>query len=110
MSYFASRDIFPATQKTRRIVTCLYIDCWSTLVFTHVHFVGLLSGYPLGCGLDSSSDEGITLSRVSEIFATNNFGSPFLLNKSVDEGSIVIERGPEDGREHACGLRREYVL
>ena len=35
---------------------------------------------------------------------------PILLDKSVGEYSIIVERGPEGGVEHECGLRRGYVL
>ena len=35
---------------------------------------------------------------------------PILLDKSVGEDGIVIERGPEHGIEHACELGRGYVL
>jgi hypothetical protein len=54
--------------KIRIIVTCFYIDCSNTqLVPTHVHFVDLLSSYPLGCSLESPSNEVITLLGVGEV-------------------------------------------
>ena len=84
----------------------LYMGCSNAqLIFTRVHFVDLLR-YPLGCSLDSLSDDGITLLGVAGVLATEDLEFPTLLDKSVGEDSIVVERGPGDGREHACDLRR----
>ena len=73
-------------------------------IFTHIRFVDILSNYPLGCSLDSPGDEGATLSGIGEILALEDLEFSIILGKSVDEESIVVQRGPEDGREHACGL------
>ena len=94
--------------ETCRIVTCFYVDYSNAqLVFTHVNFVDLLSSHPLGRNLDSPSDEGSTLFGVDEILAMDDPKFPVLLGKSVDDDSIVVECGPEDGREHTCHLRRD---
>jgi hypothetical protein len=79
---------------------------------TRVHFVDLLSGHPgtIGCSLDGPSDEGATVFRVGEILAMKDLEFPVLLDESIDEDSIVVERGPEDGMEHACNLHRGYTL
>ena len=61
----------------------------------------LLSGYPLGRSLDSPSEEGIALFGVREILATEDLDFPVLLCKIVDDMHIVVERAPEDGKEHA---------
>ena len=76
------------------------------LVFTRQHLVDLLSSYPLSCSLDSRSEEGITLFGVREILATEDLDFPVLLNKIVNDMHIVVECGPEDGKEHACDLHR----
>ena len=75
-------------------------------LFTYVHFADLLSSYPLGHSFKSPSDEGTALSGVGEILAIEYFELPVLLDKSVDDDSIIVERGPEDSREHGCDLRR----
>ena len=98
----ARGNAFPAIRKTDRIVTCFYIDCPNTQpVFICEHFVDLLSSYPLGRSLESSSEEGITLFGVGEILATEDLEFPVLLNKIVDDMHIIVERGPKDGKEHA---------
>ena len=74
--------------------------------FKHIHFADLLSNYPLGCSLDSSSNESTTLFGVGKSLAMEDLEFPILLDKSIGKDSIVFERGPEDGREHDCELRR----
>ena len=76
------------------------------LVFTREHLLDLLSGYPLGRSLDSPSEEGVALVGVSEILAMEELDFPVLLDKTADDMHIVVERGPEDGKERACNLRR----
>ena len=66
--------------------------------------MGLLSSYPLGRSLDGPSDESIALSGVSEDLAMEDLESPVLLNKSVGDNIIVVERGPKGGREHTSDL------
>ena len=61
---------------------------------------------PLSHSLDSPSDDGTTLLGVTRVFAMEDLEFPILLNKSVGEDSIVVERGPRDGREHERDLRR----
>ena len=93
--------------KTRRIVTYFYIDCPNTqLIFTHVRFVDLLSSCPRSQSFDSTGDEDTTLLNVAEILGTKDLEFSVFFDKVVDEGSIVVERCPEDGIEHDCDLRR----
>ena len=97
-------------RKTRKIVTRFYVDCPNAqLVPTHVRFMDLLSNYPIGRSLDSSSDEGIALLGVGEVLAMEDFKFPVLLDKSEDADSFVGERGPGDGSHHSCDLRRGYM-
>ena len=81
-------------------------DTHPRLLFTHVHFADLLSSYPLGHSFKSPTDEGTALSGVGKILAIEYLELPVLLDKSVDDDSIVVERGPGDGREHGCDLCR----
>ena len=76
------------------------------LIFTRVHFVDLLSSCPLGCSLDSPGDDGITPLGVSEDLEMEDLEFPVLLDKRVGGDTIIVKRGPEDGREHACSLGR----
>jgi len=69
-----------------------------------------LSSRPLGRSLGSPSDEGITVLGVAEVLAVEDLEFPVLLDKSVDDDSIIFVRGPGDGREHGCDLRCSYVL
>src|ERR1700743_3768130 len=80
------------------------------LVLAHVHFADLLSSHPLGQSLDSPSNKGTTLFKVAVILGMEDLEFPILLDKRVDEGSIVVERGIEDGIEHDCALRCGYAL
>ena len=41
---------------------------------------------------------GATLLRIAEVLAKEDLEFPILLDKSVDDDSIVVERGPKDGR------------
>ena len=66
----------------------------------------LLSSSPLGRSLQSPGNNGATLLGVARVLAMEDLEFPIFLDKSVAEGSIVVERGPEHGREHACELRR----
>ena len=77
--------------------------------FTHTRFVGLLGSYPVGHSLDRTSDMGTTLLGVGEVLATDDFELPILLNNIDDGDSIVVIRGPENGRIHACRLCRGYL-
>jgi hypothetical protein len=99
-------------QKTFRIVTYFYIDCSNAqLIFTHVDFVDLLSSCtpPLGHSFDGPIEESLALFGVADIYGKEDLEFPVLLDTSVDEDGIVVERGPENGREHECGLRCGYV-
>jgi hypothetical protein len=78
--------------------------------FTRVQFVDLLSSHPFRRSLESPSDEGTTLMGVRKMLIMGDLEFPALLEKSADEDIIVVERGPGDGMEHACDLRRGYVL
>ena len=60
--------------------------------------------------LGSPSDDGITLLGVAEVIAIEDLEFPVLLDKSVGDDGIVVVRGPGDGREQTCDLRRGYVL
>jgi len=71
--------------------------------------VDLLSNYPLGRSLDSSSDEGAALLGVGEVLAMDDFKLPVLFDKSEDADSFVGERGSGDGSHHSCDLRRDYM-
>ena len=94
-----------------RIFTWFYIEYSNTLlIFTHIHFVDLLSSYPLGRSLESSSEVGATLLGVSKILAMKDLKFPVLFHKSVGVGSFVVEGGPEDGGGYKCELRRSYML
>ena len=66
----------------------------------------LLSSYPLGCSLNSPSEDGTTLLRVARMLVMEELEFPVLLDKSVGEETIVAECGPEDCRKHECGLQR----
>ena len=70
----------------------------------------LLSSHPLGRGLDSSSNESVTLLGVREIFTMEDLEFPILLDKSVRGGGIPAEHGSEDGGEHACELSSQLVF
>jgi hypothetical protein len=98
--------------KTRKIGTRVYIDCSNSnpLVPTHVHFVDLLSSYPLGCSFDSSSEESLALLGVCEALTMEDLKFPVLLDNSDDGDRFVGERGPGDGSRHVCELRRGYTL
>jgi hypothetical protein len=74
--------------------------------FPHVRFVDL-SSYPLCCSLDSPSEESVKLLGVAEILAMEDLEFPVLLDNSVDDDSVVVERGPEDGRVHTCDLHHD---
>ena len=74
------------------------------LIFTREHFVDLSRSYPLGRSLDSPSDDGTHLLGVSKDLEMNDLEFPVLLDKRVGRNIIKVKRGPEDGREHACGL------
>ena len=67
-----------------------------------------LSSYPLGLDLGSPSniDEGATMLGVGGIFEIENLEFPVLLDKTVGDGGIIVDRGPKDGGEHGCDLRR----
>jgi len=52
---------------------------------------------------------GTTLLGVGEVLTTDDLELPVLLNKIDDGDSIVVVRGPENGRIHACGLFRGYL-
>jgi len=60
--------------------------------------VDLLSSHPLGRSLESPGNVGATLLRIAEVLAKEDLEFPILLDKSVDDDSIVVERGPKDGR------------
>ena len=91
-------NAFPEMRKTRKTVTCFYIDCSNVrLVSTRVHFADPLSSYPLGRNLDNSSEEGVTLLGVGEALAMEYLKFSILLDKSDDGDRVVGERGPEDG-------------
>ena len=60
----------------------------------------LLSSYLLGCSLESLSDEGATLLGVTEMLAMEDPKFPVFLDKSVNQDSVIVERGPEDGSKH----------
>jgi hypothetical protein len=99
-------------RKTFRIVIYFYIDCSNTqLLFTHVYSVDLLSGCtpPLGHSFDGPIEEGLALFGVAGIRGMEDLELPVLLDTSMDEDGIVVERGPERGREHERGLRCGYV-
>jgi len=68
--------------------------------------VDLLSSHPLCRSLGSPSGESIALLGVAEDPATEDVEFLILLDKSVGDNTIVIERAPKDGREHASQLRR----
>ena len=112
--YFRSpgpRNTFPVIWKTCRIVTCFYSDWLNTqfIIYTRVHFVyHRLSSCPLDRNLGSPSkiNEGATTLGVGEIFEIENLEFPVLLDKSVGDGGIIVDRGPKDGGEHGCDLRR----
>ena len=70
----------------------------------------LLSSHPLDRSLDSPSDKGATLEGVCKILAMEDLEFPILLNKSVGDDGIIVERDPKGGVEHECGLRRGYAL
>jgi len=92
-------------RKTCRIVTCFYIDYSVTrLIFTHVHFVDSLSSYSLCRSLDSPGEEGTALKWVGEILAAEDLESPVLLDESVGDDGFIVDSGPGDDREQACGL------
>ena len=74
------------------------------LIFTRVHFVDLLRSFPLGRSLNSPSNDGTHLLGVSEDLEMEDLEFPVLFDKSVGGNTIKVKRGPEDGREHACGL------
>ena len=98
-------------RKTCRIVTRFYIDYSDTrLIFVHVRFLDPLSSYSLCRSLDSPSEEGTTLEGVGEILATEDLESPVLLDETVGEDSFVVDSGPGDDREQACGLRSRQFL
>jgi hypothetical protein len=80
------------------------------LVPTHVHFVDLLSSYPLGRSFDSSSEEGLALLGVCEVLTMEDLEFPVLLDNSDDGDRFVGKRGPGDGSRHVCELRRGYML
>ena len=65
----------------------------------------MLSSHPLSRSLESPSDDGVTLLGITEVLAMEDLESPVLLNKSEGDNSIVVDRGPEGGREHASDLR-----
>jgi len=93
---------FPRYRDFYRIVACSYIDCLNAqFTFTQVHFVDLLSSYPLG-----RSDMGITVLGVSEILTIEDLELPVLLDKSENSETIVVVHGPKCGRVRACGLCR----
>ena len=56
-----------------------------------------LLSYPLGRSLDSASNECTTLLGVGEILAMEDLEFPVLLDKSVDDDGIIVERSSEDG-------------
>ena len=86
------------------VATCIYIKCSNTqIAVIRVH---LLSSYPLCRSLDSPSDDSIALLGVSEDLATEDLEFPVLLDKSVGDNIIIVDRGPEGGREHTSDLRR----
>ena len=64
----------------------------------------LLSGYPPSRCLDSSSDHGVTLPGVGEVFTMEDLKFPVLLDKSDDAKSFERERDPGDGGQRSCGL------
>ena len=64
-----------------------------------------LSSYPPCRSLDSPSEEGTTLEGVGEILATEDLETPVLLDETVGEDSFVVDSGPGNDREQACGLR-----
>ena len=72
--------------------------------------MNLLSSYPLGCSLESPSDEGTELLGVAEILAMEDFEFPILFDISDGVGSFVVERGPENGRGYECDLLYGYTL
>ena len=76
------------------------------LIFTRVHFVDLLSSYPLGRSFESPGDEVTILLEATEYLEMEDLEFPVLFDKSVGGNTIKVKRGPEDGREHACGLGR----
>ena len=77
--------------------------------FTHIQFIDL-SSYPLCRSLDSLSNDGNMLLGVTRVLAMEDLEFPILLNKSIGEGSIVVECGPGGSVEHECGLCCGYVL
>ena len=96
---------FPQYGKICRIFTCSYIDYLDTqLIFTQVHFMDLLSGYPLGYSFGGPSDMSTTLLGVSEILAIEDLELPVLLDKSENGETIVGVRGSKGGRVDACAL------
>ena len=64
----------------------------------------------MGCSLGSPSDIGAIFLGVQEDLAVENLKFPILLDKRDDDKSIAGQRGPEDGMEHVCSLRHDYVL
>jgi len=97
--------------KTWEFVICFYIDYPDTqLIFAHVRFADPLSSYPLCRSLESPGEEGTTLKWVGEILATEDLESPALLDETVGEDSFVVDSGPGDDREQACGLRGCHFL
>jgi len=78
--------------------------------FTHVQFVDPLNSYPLGRSLEKPNDKGATLVEVDDVLTVEDLEFPILLDKSEDGDTIVIERGPGNGSDHYCDLRRGYVL
>jgi len=76
-----------------------------TTHFAHVHFVDSLNSYPLCRSLESPGEEGTTLKWVGEILTAEDLESPVLLDESVGDDSFIVDGGPGDDREQACGLR-----
>jgi len=61
-------NVFPVIQKTRRILSHTFMSTASNtqLMFTHIHFVDLLS-CPLESVPESPSDEGAKLFGAAEV-------------------------------------------
>lgn len=76
-----------------------------TCFYTHTFADLLLSCYPLGRSLYSSSDEGTALLGIGKVFTMKDLKFPVLLDKTEDDDTFVRERDPRDGGQRSCDLR-----